>query len=131
MSNECCLSVDYYIWKLTDREKLHFLYLRLSLCLGLFMSYLRDLFFIIIFIFVIIIHKTSLKQTHLFFATFLLKAQLRVLHSFCLFFRQFQADVAYKSVAYKKCKNGCFRFYQKAKRNCKTKKYRVISSIIK
>ena len=36
--------------------------------LGLFMSYIRDLFFIFSFIFIFIISKMSLKQTHLFFA---------------------------------------------------------------
>ena len=38
---------------------------------GLFMSYLCDLFFIFIFIFIITNHIISLKQTHLFFAHFL------------------------------------------------------------
>ena len=32
------------------------------------MSYIRDLFFIFSFIFIFIISKMSLKQTHLFFA---------------------------------------------------------------
>ena len=82
--------------------------------LGLFCLYLCNLFFIVAFIFIIINHIISLKQTHLFlfFYTFfrispiyLLSCQkfsLRGLLSFCLFFWQFQPDVAYKSVVYKK-----------------------------
>ena len=85
------------------------------------MSYLCDLFFIFIFIFIIINDFVSLKQTHLLFCTFLeyvllllddnvdeeiffkfQKFSLRVLLTFCLIFRQFQPGVAYKSVAYKK-----------------------------
>ena len=42
-------------------------YLCLCLRQGLFMSYWRDLFFIIFFIYIIINHTISLKQTRLFF----------------------------------------------------------------
>ena len=66
------------------------------------MSYLYELFFIIIFIFIIINHVISLKQTHLFFGTFLSKMQPQVLLSICLILCQFQSDFAYKSVTYKK-----------------------------
>ena len=51
----------------------HFLclvYLFQCLDLGLFMSYLCDLFFIIVFFFILINHIFSLKQTHLIFCTF-------------------------------------------------------------
>ena len=66
------------------------------------MSYLYELFFIIIFIFIIINHVISLKQTHLFFGKFLSKIQPQVLLSICLILCQFQSDFTYKSVAYKK-----------------------------
>ena len=104
------------------RYILYLAYLCSCLGLGLFMSYLCDLFFIISLIFIIMNHITSLKQTHLiFFCKFLKtypiifgqwqgwrrriifkypKFSLRVLLSFCLSFCQFQFGVAYKSVAY-------------------------------
>ena len=46
-------------------------YLGPCLSLGLFMSYLCDLFFIFSLTFLTINYVTSLKQTHLFFATVL------------------------------------------------------------
>ena len=64
----CCL---IHISIITVR---HFLYL-LNLCwclhLGLFMSYLCDLFFIFIFIFIVINCIISWIQTHFFFCFFL------------------------------------------------------------
>ena len=47
------------------------LIIRLCLDLGLYISYVRDLFFIIIFVFIIIYHIISLKQTCFSFCTFL------------------------------------------------------------
>ena len=66
------------------------------------MSYLRDLFAIIIFISITITHVTSLIQTNLFFGHVCQKSSPRVLIRFCLIFCQFQCGVSYKSVAYKK-----------------------------
>ena len=102
MSLKCCLSVTYYIEIVSYQDKLYFLYLSLCLRLGLYMSYLCNLFVIIIFIYVTINHITSLIQTNLFFEHVCQKFSLRVLLSFCLIFIQFQSGVAYKSVAYKK-----------------------------
>ena len=74
------------------------------------MSYLCNLFAIIIFIFITINHTISLMQTNLFFRHVCQKFSLRVLLSFCLIFCKFQPGVAYKSVAYKKkaCTNNLF-----------------------
>ena len=56
--NYCLLHKDYYI------KILYFLHLSLCLRLGLFLSYLCDLFYsIIIFILVTTNHIISLKQT--------------------------------------------------------------------
>ena len=70
------------------------------------MSYRCDLFFTILFIFIIIDHTISLKQARLFFSDILFSSsqrfRLKVLLSFCLILSQFQPGVAYKSVAYKK-----------------------------
>ena len=64
------LNVPYYMETLPYRDTLCFVcYLRL----GLLMCYLWDQFFVIIFI--MINHIISLKQTHLFFWTFLPKFQ--------------------------------------------------------
>ena len=49
---------------------LHLVHLCPRLGLYLFMSYICDLFFIFSFVFVVIDHITSLKQTHLFFVRF-------------------------------------------------------------
>ena len=73
--------------------------------LCLFMSYLCDIFFIFIFIFIKINHIISRKQTHLFFRHFL--------EHFLLFLDDnldeerdvFLPDVAHKSVAHKKVCN--------------------------
>ena len=64
------------------------------------MPYLCDFFAIIILI--SINHIISLIPTNLFFGHVCQKFSPRVLLSFCLIFCQFQAGVAYKSVAYKK-----------------------------
>ena len=53
------------------RDILHLVYLGPCLGLGLFMSYLCDLFLISSPIFITINHLTSLKQTDLFFVHFL------------------------------------------------------------
>ena len=109
----CCL---IHISIIILRHFLYLLYLCSCLDLGLFMSYLCDLFFIFIFIFIIIDHIISWIQTHLFFCLFsricpnifaramwiIFKQQnfsLRVLLSICLIFCQFKPGVAYKSVA--------------------------------
>ena len=69
------------------------------------MSYLRDLFFIIILIFITINDIILFKQKYLFFGHFCQEFSSRMLFSFCLFFFcQFQPGAAYKSVAYK---TGC------------------------
>ena len=44
LSINCCLSVAYYIEILSYRDTLYFLFLSLCLGLGLYMSYLCDLF---------------------------------------------------------------------------------------
>ena len=77
-----------------------------SLCLhlGLSMSYLCDLFHIIIFISITINHIISLLDIDKLVSWTCLpqKFSLRVLLSFCIIFCQFPAGVAYKSVAYTK-----------------------------
>ena len=87
--------------------------------LGLFITYLCDLLFIVILIFSMINCMIKRIQTHLFFCLFpwiypitfawrictTLKQQmfdLWVLLSICLIFYQYQPGAAYKSVAYKK-----------------------------
>ena len=50
---------------------LYLVYLYLCLDLGLFMSYLCDLFYIFSLVFIVINHVTSFKQTYLFFVHFL------------------------------------------------------------
>ena len=114
MSLRCCL---IHITIIVLR---HILYLvHLSPCLGLFMSYLCDLFFIFSLIFIVINHITSIKQTHLFFAQFLEYLLLfqdnkvdeenqyfsnskssasGCCLAFAWFFCQFQPGVVYKSV---------------------------------
>ena len=59
-------------------------------------------FFIIIFIFITIKPVISLTLKNLFGGHVCQKLNLRVLLRFCLIFCQFQPDVAYKNVAYKK-----------------------------
>ena len=53
------------------RLVLYLIYLCSGLVLGLFMSYLYDLFFIFSHIFIAIKHLTSIKRTYLFFVNFL------------------------------------------------------------
>ena len=50
---------------------LYLVYLYLCIDLGLFMSYLCDLFYIFSLVFIVINHVTSFKQTYLFFVHFL------------------------------------------------------------
>ena len=69
---------------------------------GLYMSYLCNLFAIIIFIFITVNHITSLIQTNLIFGRVYQNFSLRGLLSFHLFFCKYRSGVAYKSVAYKK-----------------------------
>ena len=77
-----------------------------SLCLhlGLYMSYLCDLFYIIIFISITINNIISLLDIDKLVSWTCLpqKFSLRVLLSFCIIFCQFPTGVAYKSVAYTK-----------------------------
>ena len=82
------------------------MYLRLCLRLGLFVSYLCELFFI--FIFIKINHKISLKKDTCFLGHFCQTFSLKVLLSASLIFCQFQPGFGYKSVSYKKARN--FRF---------------------
>ena len=116
----CCLM---HITIIITRHILYLVYLCSCLGLGLFMSYLCDLFFIFILILMVINNIISLKRTHLFFAHFFLlfpttfymitwmkkvnnfqiaKFSLRVLLNICLIFCKFQPDIAFKIVAYKK-----------------------------
>ena len=113
LGNCCLLHIDIILpW--------HFLYLvYLCLCLhqGLFLSCEFDLFFFIIFIFGIINHIISLKQTRLFllllfifenFIFFHSNLSLRVLLSFYLIFLLIELGVAYKKkrvTQWKKHKN--------------------------
>ena len=77
-----------------------------SLCLhlGLYMSYLCDLFYIIIFISITINNIISLLDIDKLVSWTCLpqKFSLRVLLSFCIIFCQFPPGVAYKSVTYTK-----------------------------
>ena len=117
----CLINISIII----PRHFLYLLYLCPCLDLGLFMSYLCDLFFIFTFIFIMINRIISWIQIQFSFCLFLRiccshiifgwqggwrvwiifkyqKLSLRVLFSICLIFCQFEHDVAYKSVAYKK-----------------------------
>ena len=105
----------------------YLVYLSPCLDLCLFLPYLWDLFFIFIFISIMINCIISWIQTHLIFCLFLedlllflddnVDEELEYFSnrkssvsgclnsssfSICLIFNQFQSDVAYKSVAYKK-----------------------------
>ena len=60
----CCL---IHITIIILRNKLYLVYLCLCLDLGLFISYLCDLFFIFSLIFIVINHIISFKHTYLFF----------------------------------------------------------------
>ena len=71
LSFKCCLCS-----MMIKRHFLHILYLCLCLDLGLFMSYLRDLFFTFIFIFIVINRIISLIQTHLLFRSFFRKCPI-------------------------------------------------------
>ena len=53
------------------RHILHLLYLCPCLGLGLYISYICDLFFIFSLIFIVINHIISIKQTYLFFVRLL------------------------------------------------------------
>ena len=78
LSFECCSSVAYYIWTLFKRDTLYFVYLCLCLRLGLFVSYLFELFFI--FIFIKVNHKISLKKEPLLFGATLPNVQPEGFH---------------------------------------------------
>ena len=110
----CCL---IYITIFILRHILYLVYLCPCLGLGLFMSYLCDLFFVFSLIFMVINHIPLFKQTYLLFAHFqnisyyfwmmkkasyfqIAKVQPRVLLRFSLIFCQLQPGVAYKSAAY-------------------------------
>lgn len=64
----CCLMPLEII---LSRHFLYLLYLCMRICLGLFISYLFDPFFISIFIFIIINNVVSLKRMQLLFRTLL------------------------------------------------------------
>ena len=102
---------------------LYLVYFCPYLTLGLFLSHLCDLLFIFSLIFIVIKHLTSLKLVSLleYLLLFLdnnvefslsLKGEssASVLFNFCLIFCQFQPDVVYKSVTYKK---KCVIFFTK------------------
>ena len=61
----CCLTI------ITLRHISHLVYFCPFLGLGLFMSYVCDLFFIFSIFIIVINHMTSFKQTYLFFVNFL------------------------------------------------------------
>ena len=98
------------------RYILYLVYLCPCLGPGPFMSCICDSFFIFSFIFIVINNITSLKQTHFYVLEYSSYSwmipwmkkvnnftfNLRMLLSFCLIFRQFQTDVVYKSVAFKR-----------------------------
>ena len=63
----CCL---IHITIIIPGHILCLVYLCSCLCLGLFMSYLCDLFFVFSLIFIVINHTSSLKETYLFLAHF-------------------------------------------------------------
>ena len=82
-SIQCCLTSSWielqmllrcwviYITIIILKHILYLVYLCRSLCLGLFLSHLCDLFFIFSLIFIVINHMTSLRQMHLSFVNFL------------------------------------------------------------
>ena len=122
MSFNCCLSVAYYSEALSYRNMLYFVYLPLYLRLGLFMSYLCDLFFYYYFYFH---YNESYNLTDtkklVFFGHVCQKFSLRVLLSFFLNFYQSQPGVAYKSVVYKK--SVCLNY--KIRQNTKPQTYQL------
>ena len=65
---KCCV---IHITIIIVRHILYLVYLCPCLGLGLSMSYLCDIFFIFSLIFIVVNHKTSLKQTPLAFVQFL------------------------------------------------------------
>ena len=103
---------------------LYLIYLCLCLCLGPFMLYLCDIFFIFNLIFIVIDHITSFKQTHFlslyifqnFSYYFMIITRMKKANNFqitkvqpqgvaqllLVFFCQFQPGVAYKCVAFKR-----------------------------
>ena len=80
---QCCLTFSWtehqmllrscliHITIIISRNILYLVYSCPCLGLGLFMSYLCDLFFFFSLIFIVINHITSLKQMHLLFVQFL------------------------------------------------------------
>ena len=102
MSLKCCLSVAYYRRTLFYEARYSF-YICLYVFVLVFICLIYVIYFaIIIFILITINHIISLKQVNSFFGYVCQKFSLRMLLSFCLIFSQFQPDVPYKSVAYKK-----------------------------
>ena len=102
LSVNCCLSVAYYIEAMSHLELQYFACLSLCLCLGLFISYLCNILFIIIFIYITVNHIISLTQKNLFFGHAYQNFSSGCCLAFAYFFCQFQLGVAYKSVVYKK-----------------------------
>ena len=99
----CCLIRATII---IPRHILYLVYLDPFPGLGIFTLYLCNLFLIFNLSFIAINSISSLKQTHLFFCTFFRISYVEYLYlellSFCLIFCQFEPEVAWKSVAYKK-----------------------------
>ena len=98
---KCCLNVLWHKDVVLPRHTVFSIFVsclrQVYLCL-IYIIY----FSIIIFLFILINHINSLKETILFFGNFYLTFSHGVLLSFCLIFCQFQPGVAYKSFAYKK-----------------------------
>ena len=95
----CCL---LQISIIMLRYILYWVYVCLSV--GLFMSYICNLFYFYSLIFIVINHKISLKQTHLFFAQFLEDFPLflargwkkRIIFKFAIFFANFSLALLVK-----------------------------------
>ena len=78
------------------------IFVSMSTSCSVYVLFMWSIFFIIIFIFITIKPVISLTLKNLFGGHVCQKLNLRVLLRFCLIFCQFQPDVAYKNVAYKK-----------------------------
>ena len=102
LSVNCCLSVAYYIEAMSYLELQYFACLSLCLCLGLFISYLCNILFIIIFIYITFNHIISLTQKNLFFGHAYQNFSSGCCLAFACFFANFSLVLLIKVLLIKK-----------------------------
>ena len=102
LSVNCCLSVAYYIEAMSHLELQYFACLSLCLCLGLFISYLCNILFIIIFIFITVNHIISLTQINLVFGHAYQNFSSGCCLAFACFFANFSLVLLIKVLLIKK-----------------------------